>query len=53
MKRAIGLVELKSIPAGIQTADEMLKAAEVELIMANPVCPGKYVIIVSGECLLR
>lgn len=49
MKRAIGLVELKSIPAGIQAADEMLKAAEVELILANPVCPGKYVIIVSGD----
>ena len=49
MKRAIGLVELKSIPAGIQAADEMLKAAEIELIMANPVCQGKYVIIVSGD----
>lgn len=49
MKKAIGLVELKSTPIGIQTADEMLKAANVELILSNPVCPGKYMILVSGD----
>lgn len=49
MSRAIGLVELKSIPVGIQTADDMLKASEVELLFANPVCPGKYVIIITGD----
>ena len=49
MKKAIGLVELKSTPIGIQTADEMVKAANVELVLANPVCPGKYMIVVSGE----
>lgn len=47
--KAIGLVELKSIPVGIQTADEMLKAAEVDIVMASPVCPGKYIIIVTGD----
>ena len=47
MKKAIGLVEIKSIPIGIETADEMLKAANVELIMANPICPGKYMILIS------
>ncbi len=47
--RAIGLVELKSIPVGIQTADEMLKAAEVEIVTASPVCPGKYIIIITGD----
>lgn len=45
---SIGLLEVKSIPAGIQTADEMLKAANVTLLMASPTCPGKYVIVVSG-----
>lgn len=49
MKKAIGLIELKSIPIGIQTADEMLKAANVELILANPICPGKYMILISGD----
>lgn len=49
MMQAIGLVELKSIPLGIKTADEMLKAGNVELLLATPICPGKYVIIVSGD----
>lgn len=49
MNRAIGLVELKSIPIGIETADAMLKAGEVELVVANPVCPGKYIIIITGD----
>lgn len=49
MGKSIGLMELKSIPVGLQTADEMLKAANVELLVASPVCPGKYVIIISGQ----
>ena len=31
MRKAIGFVELKSIPVGIQTADEMVKAGYVTL----------------------
>lgn len=49
MERSIGLLELKSIPAGIETADAVLKAANVELLQATPVCPGKYVVIISGN----
>ena len=47
--RAIGLVELNSVAAGIRAADEMLKAAEVELMMSRPVCPGRYLALVSGD----
>ena len=46
---SIGLLELKSIPVGIETADEMIKAANVQLLTASPTCPGKYIIIVSGN----
>ena len=46
---SIGLLELKSIPVGIETADEMVKAANVQLLIASPTCPGKYIIIVSGN----
>lgn len=46
---SIGLLELKSVPVGIQTADEMLKAANVKLLLATPICPGKYIIIVMGN----
>lgn len=46
---AIGLVELNSIARGIEAADAMLKAAQVELLEAKPVCPGKYIIMISGD----
>ena len=46
---SIGLLELKSIPIGIQTADEMIKAADVKLLTASPTCPGKYIVIISGQ----
>ena len=49
MGKSIGLVELKSIPVGVQTADEMLKAANVDLLVATAICPGKYIIIISGQ----
>lgn len=38
MKRAIGLLELKNMTKGILAADAMLKAANVEMIMAQPMC---------------
>lgn len=47
--RTIGCVELNSIAMGIHTADEMVKAAEVELVLARPTCPGRYLVIVTGD----
>ena len=49
MGNAIGMIELSSIAEGVNTADVMVKAANVELIHASTVCPGKYVAIVHGE----
>ncbi|WP_425060129.1 hypothetical protein SCACP_07780 [Sporomusa carbonis] len=49
MKHAIGLLEIKNITKGILVADAMLKAANVELILAQPLCPGKYVVMVAGD----
>lgn len=46
---AIGLIELNSIASGFEAADAMLKAAEVELILARTICSGKYIVIVGGE----
>lgn len=48
MLQAIGLVELISIAKGIEAADAMLKAAQVELLEAKPTCPGKYIILICG-----
>ena len=49
MFRAIGVIELKSIPKGVEATDAALKSAGVELIAAHPSCPGKYEIILTGS----
>ena len=46
---ALGMIELNSIPVGVQAADAMLKAASVSLIGAQTVCAGKYIAMVSGD----
>lgn len=48
MYKAIGVIELKSIPKGIEAADAALKSAGVDMVSAHPACPGKYEIILSG-----
>ncbi|HWQ78609.1 MAG TPA: BMC domain-containing protein [Anaerovoracaceae bacterium] len=49
MKKSIGMIEYRSIAKAIESTDAMLKAANVELILSAPQCPGKFVSIVSGE----
>lgn len=49
MIRAIGLVEFNSIAKGIEAADYMLKAAQVEIIECRTVCPGKYIALIWGD----
>jgi len=46
---AIGCLELNSIGVGYSAADEMLKAGSVELLEARSTCPGRFLIIVSGD----
>ncbi len=49
MINSIGLLEVKSIPVGMLTTDEMLKAADVKALISTPICPGKYMIAVYGN----
>lgn len=49
MIQAIGLIEVSTIAKGIEAADAMLKAAQVELLEARPVCPGKYIVLICGD----
>lgn len=49
MADSIGLVELKSIAKGILSADEMTKAGNVTLLQAMSLCPGKFIVVVSGN----
>ncbi|MBE6926989.1 MAG: BMC domain-containing protein [Ruminococcaceae bacterium] len=46
---ALGMIETNSIPLGVNAGDAMLKAATVELVCAQPVCAGKYIVLVTGE----
>lgn len=45
---ALGMLELNSIAGGIFAADVMLKAANVSIRMSQPICPGKYAVIIYG-----
>ncbi len=46
---AVGLLELSSVAAGYVVQDAVLKAANVELLLARTICSGKYLIAISGD----
>jgi len=46
---AIGLVEFTSIAQGIAAADAMAKTANVEILFAKSICPGKYIVMIGGD----
>ena len=47
--KAIGMVEYKTVSSGIKAADLIVKTAEVELLEAQTVCPGKFIILFTGD----
>ena len=49
MGKAIGMVEYKTVSTGIKAADTMIKTAAVRIVEAQTVCPGKYIVIITGE----
>ena len=49
MAKAIGMVECNTVSTGFKAADEMAKAADVDILQAEVTCPGKFVILVTGE----
>jgi microcompartment protein CcmL/EutN len=46
---AISFLEFSSIAKGMEAADAALKAADVRLAFARPCCPGKFVVLFSGD----
>lgn len=46
---AIAMIEFSSIARGIDATDAMLKKADVELLLARTICPGKYLSLVRGD----
>ena len=48
-KGNILIAEFKSISRGIMVTDSMIKSAEVNIVQAGSLCPGKYLTILDGE----
>lgn len=49
MIHAIGLVEFTCIAKGIEAADMMAKTADVTILVAKTLCPGKFMVLISGD----
>lgn len=49
MGKALGMMEYQTVSAGIAAADLMIKTSELDVLEAQTVCPGKYIILVSGS----
>lgn len=49
IKKSLGLIEMKGLPAAIQAADAALKAADVNLASFHVVGSGYVCIILDGE----
>lgn len=47
--QAIGMVETNSIGTGIDATDAMLKRADVQVVYSRSVCPGKYIVLITGR----
>jgi len=48
MQEAVGFIEFNSVAAGIFTTDAMAKKSEIEVVDSRSVCPGKYIILITG-----
>ncbi len=46
---AVACVELTSIARGIRMCDEMAKRADIRVLEAVTICPGKYLVVIAGE----
>ena len=49
MSKAIGMIEYKTVSAGVVAADAMVKTSDISIIESQTVCPGKYIAIITGD----
>lgn len=49
MSKSIGALEFRSISKGIEVSNEVVKEASVEIIYFKTICPGKFLVIVTGD----
>jgi microcompartment protein CcmL/EutN len=48
---SLGMLELSSIGVAYLVEDAMLKAANVNLLLARTICSGKYIVMVGGDAV--
>ena len=48
-EKAIGVLELRSVAVGIECVDTMLDTADIFMLAATPICPGKYIAVIGGD----
>jgi len=48
-KKALAMIEFGSIAHGFKALDVITKTADVEILVAQIICPGKYMIIFCGN----
>ena len=46
---SIGLIETSSIAKGIEVGDVMAKTADITILVAKTICPGKYIVMIGGD----
>lgn len=46
---SIGLIECSSIAAGYLVEDVVLKAGDVQLLLARTICAGKFLLAIAGD----
>ena len=46
---AIGIIEVNSVARGVVICDVMVKKTPVEVVTSQPICPGKFIVIIAGE----
>ena len=49
MNKSIGALEFRSISKGIEVSNEVVKKASVEIIYFKTICPGKFLVVVTGD----
>ena len=45
----LGLVEIASIPAGVQAADDIMKEAPVATLICRPMTPARFLMVFEGD----
>ncbi|NLJ24421.1 MAG: BMC domain-containing protein [Firmicutes bacterium] len=49
MDKAVGILELASVADGYLVANEIKKNTVTRLWLADPICPGRFLLIISGD----